>query len=260
MASIQTILEASERIKPYAHQTPVLTSTTLNDLSGRRLFFKCELFQRVGAFKFRGAINAVMKLTDDEASRGVVTHSSGNHAQALALAAKIRGIPAYVVMPNNAPEIKKKAVGGYGATITECVPTLAAREAAANEIIARTQARFIHPFDNDDIISGQGTATLELVRQVRDMGTELDCVIAPVGGGGMLSGTCLAAKAMNPGITIVAAEPAGADDCKRSFQEGRLVTITTTNTIADGLLTSMSDRTWRISQSFTPPLPPPLFP
>lgn len=242
VADLNSIREAQERIKPYAHCTPVMTCATLERLAGRQLFFKCENFQKVGAFKFRGACNAVMNLSDPAAKRGVVTHSSGNHAQALALAAAIRGIEAHVVMPTNAPTVKRRAVEGYGARIYPCEPTLAARETVANKVLADTGGTFIPPFDHPDVIAGQGTMALELLEQVQ----QLDAIIAPIGGGGMISGIAIASKALHPDIRILAAEPVGADDAARSKAAGKLIPQTAPNTIADGLLTSLGEHTWPV--------------
>lgn len=236
------ICASDERIRPFAHRTPVMTCATLDALAGRKLFFKCEQFQKVGAFKFRGACNAVMKLTDDEAACGVATHSSGNHAQALALAAKLRGIAAYIVMPSNASAVKRRAVVGYGAKVIDCEPTLAARETTLAQIVRETGATFIHPYDHPDVIAGQGTAALELLADFPN----LDAIVAPVGGGGLLAGTCIAAKGINPKIRIFAAEPAGADDAQRSLAAGKIIAQTGPKTIADGLLTSLGENTWPI--------------
>jgi threonine dehydratase/serine racemase len=239
---LQAVQEAQVRIAPYAHRTPVMTCSTLDQLSGCELFFKCENLQKVGAFKFRGACNAVLRLPNDVASHGVVTHSSGNHAQALALAASIRGIEAHVVMPKTAPSVKRRAVEGYGARIHPCEPTLRARETLAAQVIERTGATFIPPYDHPDIIAGQGTMALELMEQAET----LDAIIAPVGGGGMISGISVAAKTVSPKVRILAAEPAGADDAARSMAAGRLIPQTKPNTIADGLLTSLGEWTWPI--------------
>ena len=233
--TIHDIQEAAKRIKPYIHRTPVLTNESLNKRVGTQVFMKCENFQKVGAFKFRGASNAVWSLTDKEASRGVVTHSSGNHAQALALAANMRGIPAYIVMPSNAPQVKKNAVAGYSGQITFCEPTLAARESTTESIRQSTGATVIHPYDNEHVIAGQGTAMLELLEDVPD----LDVVITPVGGGGLLSGTSIAATEMKKGIRVIAAEPEMADDAFRSLQAGKIIPSMNPNTVADGLLTSL---------------------
>jgi len=241
-ADLEAVREARARIAPYAHRTPVMTCSTLNRLSGRELFFKCENLQKVGAFKFRGACNAVLRLPGDVASRGVVTHSSGNHAQALALAASIRGIEAHVVMPENAPPVKRRAVKSYGAGVYPCEPTLAAREALAAQVIERTGATLIPPYDHPDIIAGQGTTGLELMEQAE----RLDAIIAPVGGGGLISGISIAANGVDARVRIFAAEPAGADDAARSMNAGRLIPQTNPNTIADGLLTSLGEWTWPI--------------
>ncbi|KAL6054374.1 Serine dehydratase [Balamuthia mandrillaris] len=238
---IEQVREAQERIEGHAHRTPVLTCNALDRLAGRQLFFKCENFQKVGAFKFRGAFNAVAKLSEEAARKGVVTHSSGNHAQALALAAKLRGIPAYVVMPVDAPAVKKAAVREYGATIIDCTD-VSSRQPTADRVAQETGATFIHPYNNPDIIAGQGTMALEILAQVED----LDAIVAPIGGGGMISGICVAAKALKPDIHIIAAEPKDADDAWRSKQEGRLVPQTGTKTIADGLRTGLGSLTWPI--------------
>jgi threonine dehydratase len=220
----------------------VATCTTIDRIAGRRVFFKCEHLQKVGAFKFRGACNAVIKLPDELATRGVVTHSSGNHAQAVALAARMRGIDAHIVMPSNALAVKRRAVEGYGGRVIACVPTLEARETMAEAVIAETGATFIHPYDHPDIIAGQGTSALELLDQV----PQLDAIVAPVGGGGLLSGICVAAKGLDPSIRIFAAEPLGADDAARSMAAGKLIPQTGPDTIADGLLTSLGELTWPI--------------
>jgi threonine dehydratase/serine racemase len=221
-----------------------MTCSQLDARAGLQLFFKCEQFQKVGAFKFRGAYNAIANLRAEDRARGVVTHSSGNHAQALALAARKYSISATVVMPANAAAVKKAAVRDYGATIVECEPTLAARESTVADIVARCGATLIHPYDNPYIIAGQGTAALELLGEVPD----LDAVIAPVGGGGLISGTCLAARGTGQAIQVIAAEPAGADDAFRSLEAGRLIPQTNPRTIADGLLTSLGELTWPIIQ------------
>jgi threonine dehydratase/serine racemase len=237
---------AAERIAGVAHRTPVMTCGMLDELTGRRLFLKCENYQKVGAFKFRGAFNAVSQLGEDEALRGVVTHSSGNHAQALALAARMRGVPAFIVMPETALPVKQAAVEGYGAEVILCEPTLEARQKTADEVQQRTGATFIHPYDHRHIIAGQGTATFEFVEQVGELGATLDAIITPVGGGGLLSGTCIAARGLDPRPRIFAAEPLGADDAARSFAAGQLIPQTSPNTIADGLLTSLGELTWPI--------------
>jgi threonine dehydratase/serine racemase len=240
--TLTDVRAAAERVRGIVHRTPVMTSGTLDRLSGRRLFFKCENLQKVGAFKYRGATNAVRKLTDAEAARGVVTHSSGNHAQALALAARVRGVPAYIVMPRTAPAVKKAAVEGYGGKVTLCEPNLAAREEAAAKLVAETGATLIPPFDHPDVIAGQGTAVLELLEDVPD----LDAVVTPVGGGGLLSGCAIAARELKPGVRVFGAEPAGADDAARSKAAGQWQPQTAPNTIADGLLTSTGELTWPV--------------
>jgi threonine dehydratase/serine racemase len=236
------VAAAAERIRPFAHRTPVMTCATLDALAGRKLYFKCEQFQKIGAFKFRGACNAVMKLSDADAARGVATHSSGNHAQALALAAKLRGIAAHIVMPSTASAVKRRAVEGYGARVIECEPTLFAREAAVEEVLRQTGATLIHPYNHPDVIAGQGTAALELLAEI----PTLDAIVSPVGGGGLLAGTCVAARGINNSIRIIAAEPAGADDAQRSLAAGKIVPQTGPQTIADGLLTSLGENTWPI--------------
>jgi threonine dehydratase/serine racemase len=240
--SLADVRAAAARLEGRAHRTPVETCGTLDRLAGRRLFLKCEQLQKVGAFKFRGACNAVAKLPEAQAARGVVTHSSGNHAQALALAARLRGIPAHVVMPSNAPSVKKAAVLGYGARVVECEPTLDARESTAARIVAETGATLVHPYDHPDVIAGQGTTALELLEAVPD----LDAIVAPVGGGGLLSGICVAARGLAPALRVFAAEPAGADDAARSLAAGRIVPSTAPKTIADGLLSSLGALTFPI--------------
>jgi len=239
---LAAVREAASRIVGFVHRTPVLTCETLDRLAGRKLYFKCENLQKVGAFKYRGATNAVRQLTDAQAAVGVVTHSSGNHAQALALAARVRGIPAHIVMPRTAPLVKKNAVEGYGGLVTLCEPTLQAREATAAEVVARTGGTLIPPFDHPDVIAGQGTAALELLEDV----PELDAIITPVGGGGLLSGCAVAALGLNPAIRVFGAEPLGADDAARSKAAGRFIPQTAPDTIADGLLTSLGELTWPI--------------
>ena len=241
-ADLAAVRAAAARIAGIVHRTPVMTCETIDKLAGRRVFLKCENLQKTGAFKYRGATNAVRKLTDEQAKNGVVTHSSGNHAQALALAARIRGIPAYIVMPRTAPAVKKAAVEGYGGIVTQCEPTLAARESTAAAIVATTGAALIPPFDHPDVIAGQGTAALELLEDV----PELDSVVTPVGGGGLLSGFCIAAKGVKPTVRVFAAEPLGADDAARSKAAGQWQPQTGANTIADGLLTSLGELTWPI--------------
>lgn len=238
----EDIEAASRLISSHVHRTPVLTSKQLDAISGARLFFKCENFQKVGAFKFRGATNAVLNLTEAQRAAGVVTHSSGNHAAALAHAAVSRGVKAYIVMPSSAPEVKKRAVEGYGAEITFCEPTLAAREAAAAGVIERTGATMIHPYDNFYIIAGQGTAAMELLEEVPDP----DAVLAPVGGGGLLSGSAITVKHMAPAAKIYGAEPLLADDAARSLRTGAIQPALPPRTIADGLLTSLCERTFTV--------------
>lgn len=238
------VQQAAARIKPYIHHTPVLTNESLNQRVGAQVFLKCENLQKMGAFKFRGACNAVFALTDEEAKNGVVTHSSGNHAQALALAARMRGIPAYIVMPDNAPQVKKDAVAGYGGIITFCEPTLEARESTMERIRRETGAAVIHPYDNAKVIAGQGTAALELLEDIPD----LDMIVTPVGGGGLLSGTSIAAKALNEKIRVIAGEPENADDAFRSLQAGRIIPSQNPKTVADGLLTSLGQLNFPIIQ------------
>ncbi len=236
------VAAAMQLISPYVHRTPVLTSQKLDAISGARLFFKCENFQKVGAFKFRGATNAVLNLTEGQRAAGVVTHSSGNHAAALAHAAAMRGMKAYIVMPSSAPEVKKRAVAGYGAEITFCEPTLAAREAAAAGVIERTGATMIHPYDNFYIIAGQGTAAMELLGELPDP----DAVLVPVGGGGLLSGSAIAIRHLAPAAKIYGAEPLLADDAARSLRTGTIQPALPPRTIADGLLTSLCERTFTV--------------
>ena len=241
-ASIDDVRTAAERIRGVGHRTPILTSKTLDQMAGRKLFFKCENFQKVGAFKFRGGWNAVSMLSDKEAERGVCTHSSGNHAQAIAYSAQKRGIPAYIVMPNNSPDVKLNAVKGYGANVTLCEPTLEARRTTLEGIAEDTGAAVIHPFNNANVIAGQGTAALELIE---DIG-ELDAMIAPIGGGGLMSGTCITTRSLLPDAKLFGAEPKGADDAYRSVKEGKLLPQEDPRTICDGLLTSMGENTWNI--------------
>ncbi len=242
--TLNDIRAAAQRIKPYAHRTPVLTNESLNQQVGARVFLKCENLQKVGAFKFRGACNAVYSLSNEEAARGVCTHSSGNHAAALALAARMRGIPAYIVMPNNAPSVKKNAVAGYGGLITFCEPTLEARESTLDRIRLDTGATVVHPYNDERVITGQGTAALELLEDIPD----LDVIIAPVGGGGLLSGTSIAATEIKNGIRVIAGEPEMADDAFRSMQAGEIISSKNPKTIADGLLTSLGTLTFPIIQ------------
>src|SRR3954447_7292530 len=229
------IREAHARIQAHIHRTPVLTSSRFDVATGASLFFKCENFQKVGAFKARGATNAVFALDEQIAKRGVATHSSGNHAAALSRAAKLRGIPAHIVMPSNSPQVKVRAVEGYGGRIVFCEPNQRAREEACARVIAETGATLIHPFENEDVMAGQGTVAVELLEDVPD----LDLILCPVGGGGILSGTAVAAKSLRPTIKVIATEPAGADDAAQSFRKHQLVHQETKNTIADGLRTDV---------------------
>ena len=238
----ETIKEAAKRIAPYIHRTPVLTSGNINAILQTNLYFKCENFQKVGAFKYRGATNAVQRLSESQLQKGVATHSSGNHAQALALAAKIKNIDAYIVMPKNAPKSKKDAVIGYGAKVIECEPTLEARESTIEQVIHEKNAYFIHPYNDYTIIAGQATCAMELFEEV----SGLDFLLAPVGGGGLLSGSALAAHYFSPGTTTIGAEPSGADDAFRSLKEGKIIPSRNPKTIADGLLTSLGSKTFPI--------------
>lgn len=236
------VQHAHELIQQYIHRTSVMSSISINNIVGADLYFKCENLQKVGAFKFRGACNAVFSLSEEDAQKGVATHSSGNHAAALALAARMRGVAAHIVMPSNSPEIKKKAVAGYGAKITFCEPTLAARESTLAQVIAETGATEIHPYNNFHVIAGQGTAAKELIEEKG----EFDLIMAPVGGGGLLSGTAISSKYLLPGCKVIAAEPAGADDAFQSFHSKKLVPSVQPKTIADGLLTSLGERNFAI--------------
>lgn len=242
--TLSDIRAAHARIQPFVHRTPVLTSSAINGIAGCEIFFKCENLQKVGAFKARGAANAVLKLSPEQKAKGVATHSSGNHAAALARAASVAGIPSYIVMPSNAPEIKKIAVKGYGGEIIECEPTLKARETTLEAVVARTGATFIPPFDYLDVIEGQATCALELLEDRPD----LDIVMAPVGGGGLLAGTALTAHYLNPAIQVIAGEPSGADDAFRSLQAGAILPNERTQTIADGLLTSLGKLPFAVIQ------------
>ena len=233
--SIDDIRAAHQRIQPFIHRTPILNSEAINQIAGCRIYFKCENFQKVGAFKARGAANAVAKLTEKQKKNGVATHSSGNHAAALARAATVAGIKSYIVMPSNAPEIKKKAVKGYGGEIIECEPNLQARETTLQEVVSRTGATFIPPYDYMDVIEGQATCALDMWEE----GILFDAIMAPVGGGGLLGGTALCTKYIAPHTKVIAGEPAGADDAYRSFQTKKLIPMVGPKTIADGLLTSL---------------------
>lgn len=242
LPTLADIQAAHCRIKPFIHQTPVLNSHKLNEIFGCDMYFKCENFQKVGAFKFRGATNAVLSLTDSEKNKGVVTHSSGNHAAALALAAGMNGVKANIVMPDNAPVVKKSAVAGYGAEITFCKPTLQSREDTTRRIMEKTGATLIHPYDNFNVICGQGTAALELLTEKND----LEMVIAPIGGGGLMSGTATLVKGINSGIPVIGSEPLNANDAYISFTTGKLTPSVNPSTVADGLLTSLSELTFSV--------------
>ncbi len=240
--TLADVQQAAARIEGFAHRTPVVTCRAIDERAGRAVHFKCENFQKVGAFKFRGAMNSVAQLSEENAAHGVIAHSSGNHAQALALAARIRGIPAYIVMPSNAPSVKRRAVEEYGATVYDCAPTLVAREETTAHWMEKTGAALIHPYDADATIAGQGTAALEFLEQV----PELEAIITPVGGGGLLGGTCVAAHGLRSDLTIFAGEPAGADDAARSMATGTRQPQNAPDTIADGLLTGLGERNWAI--------------
>ncbi|NEX45901.1 beta-hydroxyaspartate dehydratase BhcB [Pseudotabrizicola algicola] len=234
------VLAAHERIRPHIHRTPVLTSSYFNELVGAELFFKCENFQKAGAFKVRGACNAVFGLSEAQAALGVCTHSSGNHALSLSYAAGRRGIPCNVVMPRTAPQAKKDAVRGYGGVITECEPSTSSREAVFAQVQAQTGGEFVHPYNDPRVVAGQATCSRELLEQVEG----LDAVIAPIGGGGMISGTCLTMSAIAPGVDVYAAEPKNADDAYRSFKAGRIIADDAPETVADGLKVPLKDLTW----------------
>ena len=244
LPSIDDIRQAAARIAPYAHRTPVLTCASLDRMANAQLFFKCENFQKIGAFKFRGACNAVFSLTDVEAARGVATHSSGNHGAALALAAQLRGIPAHIVMPNNAPQVKREAIAGYGANIVECGSTQADREATLKRVADETGAVFVPPYNDVRVIAGQGTAALELHADAPG----LDMALVPIGGGGLTSGVALATAALSPRTRVIAVEPAGADDAYRSLQSGEIQPSINPQTIADGLRTSLGELTFAAVQ------------
>ncbi|AEI93540.1 MULTISPECIES: beta-hydroxyaspartate dehydratase BhcB [Roseobacter] len=244
--TIDDVRAAHDRIKPYIHETPILTSSYFNALTGAELFFKCENFQKAGAFKVRGASNAVFGLSDEMAEKGVATHSSGNHALSLSYAAGRRGIPCHVVMPRTAPEAKKAAVRGYGGIITECEPSTTSREAVFAEVQAATGAEFVHPYNDPRVIAGQATCSLEMLSQVENM----DAVIAPIGGGGMISGTCLTLSNLAPKIEIYAAEPDQADDAARSFRAGHIIADDAPVTVADGLKVPLKENTWHFVSSF----------
>lgn len=243
--TLDDMLAARERIAPHIHQTPVLTSRMLDELSGAQLFFKCENLQKAGAFKARGASNAVFGLTDEQAARGVATHSSGNHGTCLSYAAGRRGIPCTVVMPRTAPQAKKDAVMGYGGRVVESEPSTSSREAVFAEVVAETGAEFVHPYNDPRVIAGQATCSAELIEQVEG----LDAVVAPIGGGGMISGTCLTLSNLAPGIKIYAAEPEQADDAYRSFKAGHIIADDAPDTVADGLKVPLKDLTWHFVQN-----------
>jgi len=238
------LIDCHERIKPFIHNTPVLTSRLLNEISDANLYFKCENFQRMGAFKMRGAANAIMQLTHEQKESGVVTHSSGNFAQALSLSAKSLGVKAYIVMPSSAPQVKKEAVKGYGGILAECEPNLAARELASDQIVQHHGATFIHPSNDDHVILGQGTACKELL----ELQPDLDYVVAPVGGGGLIAGSALSAAYFGNHCKTIGGEPYEVDDAYRSLQSGKIETNSSTNTIADGLKTQLGDRNFPIIQ------------
>lgn len=244
--SLEDIRNAHLRIQPFIHRTPILTSTAIDEMAGCRIFFKCENFQKVGAFKARGAANAVAKLTEEQKKNGVATHSSGNHAAALARAASVAGIKSYIVMPSNAPEIKKKAVKGYGGEIIECEPNLQARETTLQAVVDRTGATFIPPYDFYDVIEGQATCALEMWEEH----IPFDVIMAPVGGGGLLAGTALTTKYISPSTLVIAGEPAGADDAFRSFHAKKLIPMEGPKTIADGLLTSLGKLNFAIIMQY----------
>ena len=244
--NLDTIRAAHERIRPYIHRAPVLTNSWLNDACRASLFFKCENFQKVGAFKARGATNAVFALDDETAQRGVATHSSGNHGAAVARAAKLRGIPAHIVMPSNSAKVKIRAVESYGAQVVFCEPTEESREIKCAEVINQTGATLIHSFENEHVVAGQGTAAIELLEDI----TDIDVIMCPVGGGGLLSGTAIAAKSMRPQMKVIAVEPANADDAAQSFRAGRRLVTEKKFTIADGLRTNIGEPNFAIVQSY----------
>ena len=240
-----SIEAAAIRIAPYIHNTPIMTSESINALYGLELYFKCENFQKIGAFKIRGGMNASLQLTKEQLEKGVATHSSGNHAQALAFASKMLGIKAFIVMPESSPQVKVNAVRGYGAEVTICASNQVARESTLEAIVERTGATFIHPYDNDEVITGQATCVKEMIEAMPD----IDIVVTPVGGGGLLSGTCLGAHYFKPGLKVYAGEPEGAADAVLSIQSGKVEKAPFVNTIADGLLTTLSERTLEIIQA-----------
>jgi len=241
MITFDTIRAAHDRIRPHIHHTPVLTNQTLDDRTGASLFFKCENFQKIGAFKARGGLNAVLQVVDRKAGKAVATHSSGNHAQAVAYAARQVGLPAYIVMPRTAPQVKKDAVRGYGAEVIECEPTQAAREAGVQAVIDETGAVLVHPYDDEWVIAGQATAAIELITDAGQ--PPFDIILTPVGGGGLLSGTALATHFLSPTTCVIGCEPEGAADAVLSFRSGQVESAPYIDTIADGLMARLSDRT-----------------
>ncbi|MDD5542368.1 MAG: pyridoxal-phosphate dependent enzyme [Acidobacteriia bacterium] len=244
---LETIREAYARIRPHIHRTPVMTCRALDAMAGAQLFFKCENFQKGGAFKARGATNAVLMLSEEIARRGVVTHSSGNHAAALSLAASFRGIKAYIVVPSNAPAPKVAAIKGYGGRITFCEPTLAARESTTARLMAEKEVYLIHPYNNHHVMAGQGTCALELLEQLQEgSAAPPDMILAPVGGGGLVSGTAIVAKSLHPQLKVIGCEPHGADDARRSKKSGKLIPQTNPKTIADGLRSSLGEKTFAV--------------
>lgn len=244
--TLEDINRVHEAIKPFIHCTPVMSSTSINQIAGCEIYFKCENFQKIGAFKMRGASSAVLTLSEEERRKGIATHSSGNHAQAVALSAKLQGIPAHIVMPSNAPQIKRNATKGYGAMIYTSGNTLQDRQAKLDEVVAQTGATFIHPFNNYDVIAGQATASKELCEEIKD----LDIIIAPVGGGGLMSGTALYTHYTKPNVEILGAEPKIVDDAYRAFQSGKIEYNDTVNTIADGLRTNLGEKTLKIIRKY----------
>ena len=244
--SRQQIIEAHERIKPFIHKTPVLTSKTINNISGAEIFFKCENFQKIGAFKIRGGMNSVLSLPEQKRKKGIATHSSGNHAQAIAFAAREVGTKAFIVMPDNSPKVKVEAVKGYGAEIFFCEPTQQAREKLLHEVVDKTGAEFIHPYNNYDVITGQATCAKELIEEI----PSLDFIMTPVGGGGLLSGSLLSAHYFSPSTIVYAGEPEGAADAILSLKNGRIEKAPYVKTIADGLLTTLGDKTFAIIKEY----------
>jgi len=244
--SRQQIIEAHERIKPFIHKTPVLTSKTINNISGAEIFFKCENFQKIGAFKIRGGMNSVLSLPEEKRKKGIATHSSGNHAQAIAFAAREVGTKAFIVMPDNSPKVKVEAVKGYGAEIFFCEPTQQAREKLLHEVVDKTGAEFIHPYNNYDVITGQATCAKELIEEI----PSLDFIMTPVGGGGLLSGSLLSAHYFSPSTIVYAGEPEGAADAILSLKNGRIEKAPYVKTIADGLLTTLGDKTFAIIKEY----------